>query len=56
VKMIRIDGSKLIFEDGSWVLFRPSGTEPVVRFYVEAHSEEDLRELIDAGERLIKYG
>ena len=55
-KIIRVDGSKLIFEDGSWVLFRPSGTEPVIRFYVETHSEEDLKELIDAGERLIKYG
>ncbi len=55
-KIIRADGSKLIFEDGSWVLFRPSGTEPVIRFYVEAHTKEDLKELIDAGERLIKYG
>ncbi len=55
-KIIRADGSKLIFEDGSWVLFRPSGTEPVIRFYVEAHTKEDLQELIDAGERLIKYG
>jgi phosphomannomutase len=30
------DGAKLIFEDGSWLLIRASGTEPVVRVYVEA--------------------
>ena len=32
----RLDGMKLIFDDGSWVLMRPSGTEPVVRIYSEA--------------------
>jgi phosphoglucomutase len=32
----RLDGMKLIFEDGSWILMRPSGTEPVVRIYTEA--------------------
>jgi phosphomannomutase len=30
------DGAKLIFENGSWLLIRASGTEPVVRVYVEA--------------------
>jgi phosphomannomutase len=30
------DGAKLVFEDGSWLLIRASGTEPVVRVYVEA--------------------
>src|SRR4029077_13548159 len=34
----RLDGMKLIFDDGSWVLMRPSGTEPVVRIYTEASS------------------
>ena len=34
----RLDGLKLIFEDGNWVLMRPSGTEPVVRIYTEAAS------------------
>ncbi len=32
----RKDGLKLLFEDGSWVLMRPSGTEPLVRIYTEA--------------------
>jgi alpha-D-glucose phosphate-specific phosphoglucomutase len=34
----RTDGLKLIFDDGSWLLMRPSGTEPVVRIYTEAAS------------------
>ena len=32
----RTDGLKLIFDDGAWILMRPSGTEPVVRIYTEA--------------------
>jgi phosphoglucomutase len=35
-KVDRTDGVKLNFDDGSWVLMRPSGTEPVVRIYTEA--------------------
>jgi phosphoglucomutase len=35
-KIDRTDGLKLIFEDGSWILMRASGTEPVVRIYTEA--------------------
>jgi phosphoglucomutase len=35
-KTDRTDGLKLIFDDGSWILMRPSGTEPVVRIYTEA--------------------
>ena len=35
---ITLDGHKYLLADGSWVCFRPSGTEPVVRFYFEASS------------------
>jgi alpha-D-glucose phosphate-specific phosphoglucomutase len=35
-KTDRTDGLQLIFDDGSWLLIRPSGTEPVVRIYAEA--------------------
>ena len=35
VNVNRLDGMKLAFEDGAWVLIRPSGTEPVVRIYAE---------------------
>ncbi len=42
---VRTDGLKLIFADGSWVCYRFSGTEPVVRVYSEARSREDLVKL-----------
>jgi len=53
VQQNRLDGLKLIFEDGSWVLMRPSGTEPVVRFYAESNSEEDLEKLLQYGRQWI---
>ena len=45
VSVARTDGLKLLLEDGSWVCYRVSGTEPVVRVYTEARSEGDLRKL-----------
>ena len=51
---ITLDGHKYLLEDGSWVCFRPSGTEPVVRFYFEASSLEELERLRGAGEALIR--
>lgn len=51
----RVDGTKLLLEDGSWVSIRPSGTEPVVRLYVEAKNPEDLETLTEAGHELV-YG
>ena len=38
VSMDRTDGAKFVFEDGSWMLLRLSGTEPLLRLYVEAES------------------
>ncbi len=51
---ITLDGHKYVLEDGSWVCFRPSGTEPVVRFYFEASSLSALERLKGAGEALIR--
>ena len=48
-----LDGLKLLLEDGSWVLVRESGTEPVARLYVEAHSAGDLDALAAAGPELL---
>ena len=42
----RIDGFKFILIDGSWVLFRPSGTEPIVRIYMESSSSGKLKKMI----------
>src|SRR5467141_2452156 len=36
----RTDGAKFVFDDGSWMLLRLSGTEPLLRLYVEAESAE----------------
>jgi phosphomannomutase len=47
-QLVRLDGLKLILEDGSWVCYRVSGTEPVVRVYSEAKSEQDLDRLATA--------
>ncbi|HXZ13352.1 MAG TPA: phosphoglucomutase/phosphomannomutase family protein [Candidatus Sulfotelmatobacter sp.] len=43
----RTDGLKLIFGDASWLLMRPSGTEPVVRIYTEAGSVAAAKQLAE---------
>ena len=53
VKTDRTDGLKLVLEDGSWVLFRLSGTEPVCRLYTEAPTEERLEQLTEAARRFL---
>ncbi len=58
VKIETIDGVKIWFEDSSWVLMRPSGTEPIYRIYAEAKDPERLasimREYKALLERLVK--
>jgi phosphoglucomutase len=44
-EVVRTDGLKVVLDDGSWVCYRLSGTEPVVRVYSEARSEGDLKKL-----------
>lgn len=48
------DGLKFIFEDESWLLIRPSGTEPLLRVYSEAHSDKEANGLIAIVDRLSK--
>lgn len=43
------DGVKYLFADDSWLLIRPSGTEPVLRIYAEAHTPQTVEALLDAG-------
>ena len=52
-KADRTDGLKLIFDDGSWVLFRLSGTEPVCRLYCEAPTQQGLDELAAAARKFL---
>src|ERR1039457_4312400 len=51
--VVRTDGLKLILEDGSWVCYRLSGTEPVVRAYTETRSEQDMEALKAAAEKFV---
>ncbi|TYT63677.1 phosphoglucomutase/phosphomannomutase family protein [Natrialba swarupiae] len=48
------DGFKLQLADGSWLLVRPSGTEPVLRVYAEATDGDRVDELLGAGEELLE--
>jgi len=52
--VISIDGIKVVLEDDSWFLIRPSGTEPKVRFYVETRSSETLKDMIETADRLTR--
>jgi len=52
-QVVRTDGLKLVFSDGSWVCYRLSGTEPVVRVYTEARSERGLEKLSTAAKNWI---
>jgi phosphomannomutase len=52
-QVVRTDGLKLILADGSWVCYRLSGTEPVVRAYTEARSEQDVETLRAASEKFV---
>lgn len=47
--ILTTDGAKVLFNDESWLLFRQSGTEPVLRIYSEATSFEKRDTLLDAG-------
>src|SRR5712692_29762 len=52
-QIVRTDGLKLVFADGSWVCYRMSGTEPVVRVYSEAGSRQGLEKLSAAAKQWI---
>jgi phosphomannomutase len=48
------DGFKFFVDDGSWLLIRTSGTEPLVRVYTEATSADARDALVGAGEQLVR--
>jgi phosphomannomutase len=47
-----LDGIKYILADDSWLLIRPSGTEPVLRVYAEGRSPELVQDLLEFGENI----
>ncbi len=52
IEVSPLDGVKYILADDSWLLIRPSGTEPVLRVYAEGRSSEMVRAMIDYGEQV----
>jgi phosphomannomutase len=50
--VVDLDGVKYYLEDGSWLLIRPSGTEPVLRVYAEAPDDERVKALLTFGEEM----
>lgn len=51
-KVEALDGVKYVLVDDSWLLIRPSGTEPVLRVYAEARDERMVAELLGYGQRV----
>jgi phosphopentomutase len=49
-----LDGLKLVLTDGSWVMFRPSGTEPITRLYCESRDAQVLDVLVQLGTQCIE--
>lgn len=47
-----LDGVKWTWPDSSWLLFRPSGTEPMMRIYAEADNPETVNTLLENGKKL----
>ena len=49
-----LDGLKLVFGDESWVMFRPSGTEPITRVYCESKDTQQLEALAQLGTQCVE--
>ena len=46
------DGIKYLMENDSWLLIRPSGTEPVLRVYAEGRTVNDVKVLLEYGRQV----
>ena len=51
-ELLTTDGVKYLLADDSWLLIRPSGTEPVLRVYAEGRSEDMVQALLGYGEEV----
>ena len=54
VEISILDGVKYIMADDSWLLIRPSGTEPTLRVYAEGRSDVMVKALLEYGEKIAK--
>jgi len=48
-----IDGVKLWYDDGSWILIRPSGTEPIFRLYAESSTQEKADHMVERHKEIV---
>ncbi len=48
-----LDGVKFNLSDRAWLLFRASGTEPVLRIYCEAQSDDEVKDILSAAEMFV---
>ena len=53
-KFITTDGYKYLLPQGEWVAFRASGTEPLIRCYIEAKTAKNFKKLRTVCERLLR--
>ncbi|HHH53637.1 MAG TPA: phosphoglucomutase/phosphomannomutase family protein [Bacteroidetes bacterium] len=53
IKTDTIDGWKFFLDEDTWVMARPSGTEPVFRVYCQAETKEKVRETLDAAHKAL---
>ena len=53
-KVEKIDGLKIWFDEHTWVLVRPSGTEPIIRIFAESDSRETLEKTVKKFEKLVE--
>ena len=53
-QLITIDGVRINYDDNSWILFKPSGTEPIFRVYSESTNPDRVNEMANMGSKLVK--
>jgi phosphomannomutase len=49
-----LDGTRFVLDDGSWLMIRPSGTEPKVRFYIEARTKKGKKSIFEVAEKMTR--
>ncbi|MEM1575344.1 MAG: phosphoglucosamine mutase [Nitrososphaerota archaeon] len=54
LNMDKLDGFKIYLDEDTWILLRPSGTEPVFRIYIEGKEKEKIEKILEEYVRKIK--
>ena len=52
-RIVKLDGHKLVLEGGAFIALRASGTEPLVRCYLDANDRDEMVALKDAAREMI---